>query len=345
MSKKIILTGGGTCGHIMPNIALLPLLKQHFESISYIGESNSREEKLAKQHDLPFYYTDAIRLERKKFWKNIAIPYVLHNAEQQASTILQLLQPSVVFSKGGYVSIPTCLACKKLGIPLVIHESDATLGVANKYCAKWATKIITSHSTTPLIDERYIYLGNPIREELMSGNKRSLESKLRLDKKRKNILIVGGSLGATAINEVIFKCLPQLSIDYNILHITGNNSDNLPTSNNYYPINYVDNIGDYYAAADIIISRAGASAITEIGALGKRAIYIPLPKGNSRGDQVDNALKIADGDRIQVIEQDKLACDTLCTAISSALSVDPPAPNYDRNTVKNIVNLLISLTK
>lgn len=340
---RIILTGGGTCGHIMPNIALLPYLEKHFDSIAYFGSEKSMEQKICLERDIPFYYTETIKLERRKIWRNLKIPYVLGSAINSAKHLLKILKPDVVFAKGGYVSLPTCFACRSLGIPYVIHESDSSLGVANKLLAPKAAKVILSVPIDGKPIDNYCVIGNPIRDELLHGSISGLPFKLRLGKK--NILVIGGSSGAVAINQTLDIALPELTRHYNVIHITGKNNTPSSACAGYYPISFADNIGDYYTAADIIVSRAGANAITEINALGKRAVYIPLPKGNSRGDQEDNAdLQLKNG-RALVINQENLCADKLIGAIKDAELLPVPPSDYDPLVPHKIVDAILEAIK
>lgn len=340
---RIILTGGGTCGHIMPNIALLPYLEKHFDSIAYFGSENSMEQKICLERDIPFYYTETIKLERRKLWRNLKIPYVLGSAINSAKHLLKILKPDVVFAKGGYVSLPTCFACRSLDIPYVIHESDSSLGVANKLLAPKAAKVILSVPQDGKPIDNYSVIGNPIRDELLHGSISGLPFRLRPGKK--NILVIGGSSGAVAINQTLDTALPELTHHYNVIHILGKNNNTATACAGYYPIPFADNIGDYYAAADIIVSRAGANAITEINALGKRAVYIPLPKGNSRGDQEDNAeLQLKNG-RAVVIKQENLSADKLIGAIKDVELLPVPTTDYDPLIPRKIVDAILEAVK
>lgn len=335
---RIVLCGGGTCGHIMPNIALLPYLKKNFDSICYIGSANSMEERIAKEYDIPFYTTTTIKLERKKVWLNAKIPFILHSGVSEAKDLLNILKPNVVFSKGGYASLPTCLAARALDIPYVIHESDTTLGVANRLSAVKANKILLTAPSNKYLGERYAVVGNPIRDEIVNGNRNKL--KIRLDNTKKTVLVVGGSLGAQAINETVEKAIPTITAEYNLIHIHGKNYAPKYNGIKYFPFEFVDNIGDYYDAADIIISRAGAGAIAEINAVGKRAIYIPLPKGNSRGDQEENAERQKELNRAIVLRQETLTPLKLENALKDIRMMPIPKPLYNRETPRKIVEII-----
>ncbi len=334
--KTIVLTGGGSGGHIIPNIALIPYLKKHFDKIYYVGEAGGMEEKIAKSNNIPFYPIKAIKLDRVKLMRNFKIPFVLPKYISEAVELLEKLNADVVFSKGGYVSLPITYACKKLNIPYIVHESDKSLGVANKLAAKAAKKVITSDSRCNK-DNKYITLGTPIRDEILQGNASKIVTKFNLDSKRPTILVVGGSLGAKAINDCVVSCLGTLTKNYNIIHLTGKGKLPDVKTSNYYPVEYVDNIGDYYALATLVIARAGAGVITELQAIGIRSILIPLPESASRGDQLENAKK----SNFTVIRQEDLTPELLCEKINTTFSEPKPISNYDKETAQKIVDQIL----
>lgn len=337
--RTIVLTGGGSGGHIIPNIALIPYLKNYFDKIYYVGEQGGMEERIAKANNIPFYAIRAIKLDRVKLLKNVKIPFLLPKFIAEGVQLLKKLNADVVFSKGGYVSLPITFACKKLNIPYVIHESDKSLGVANKLAAKNANKVITSDESCNKND-KYITLGSPIRDEILHGNPSKIVTKFHLNDKP-NILVVGGSLGAKAINDCIVSTLGTLTKKYNIIHLTGKGKLPDVKADGYYPIEYVDNIGDYYAAASLVIARAGAGVITELQAVGVRSILIPLPENASRGDQLENAKK----SNFTIIRQEDLTSELLINKI--ALTFDSPKPisNYDIETPQKIVGQILQCLK
>ncbi len=335
--QKIVLTGGGSCGHILPSIALLPELRRHFDKIYYIGEKDSLEQKIAAEYHLEFHSTPAIKLTRGSISKNLAIPYILPKAIFHAKKLLKTLAPDVVFSKGGYVSLPTTIAAQMLGIPVVVHESDNSLGVANKISARSAKRIIM-----PCVPNdkpsKYVQIQNPLRIELLTGNSKKVADNCNLRPDMKNILIIGGSLGASSVNKVIIDNITNLTKLYNIIHITGSGKLEDINQIGYYPIEYAENIGDYYAACDLVISRAGAGVIAELCAIGKRAILIPLPISCSRGDQIINAEKSG----YMTIDQDLLNGELLLKNISDVLDAPAPESKYDVATPKRIVSEIIA---
>lgn len=334
--KTIVLTGGGSGGHIIPNIALLPYLKKHFDRIYYVGEKGGMEEKIAQKNNIPFFPIKAIKLDRTKLAKNLKIPFVLPKYIAEAVELLQNLNADVVFSKGGYVSLPITYACKRLKIPYVIHEADKSLGVANKLAQGKASKVITSDESCNK-NNKYITLGTPIRDEILCGNASKIGTKLNLDNSKPNILIVGGSLGAKAINDCVISCVGSLTKKYNVIHLTGKGKLSSTKATGYYPLEYADNIGDYYAAASLVIARSGAGVITELQAVGVRSILIPLPQTASRGDQLENAKK----SNFTVICQEDLTPDLLLDKISMTLSMPKPISNYDKETSQKIVDQIL----
>lgn len=338
--KTIVLTGGGSGGHIIPNIALLPYLKKHFDNIYYVGESGGMEEKIAKEYNIPFFPIKAIKLDRTKVLSNLKIPFVLPKYISNAVELLQKLNADVVFSKGGYVSLPITYACSKLKIPYVIHEADKSLGLANKLAVNKAFRIITSDESCNK-GGKYITLGTPIRDEILHGNPSKIATKLNLDTKKPTILVVGGSLGAKAINDCVVSSLGTLTKKYNVIHLTGKGKLPDTKMQNYYPIEYANNIGDYYALATLVIARAGAGVVTELQAVGVRSILIPLPESASRGDQIENARK----SNFVVIRQEDLTAELLCEKVSLAISAPKPISNYDTATSQKIVDQILQSMK
>lgn len=338
--SSIILTGGGSGGHIFPNIALLPYLKKQFDNIYYIGEKQGMEFDIATKNNIPFFSINAIKLDRTNILSNFKIPFVLPKCISQAKQILQKLKPDVVFSKGGYVSLPVTLACKKLNIPYVIHESDKTLGVANKVAQYGASKVITSNPFCNKND-KYITLGTPLRDELFFGNKQKIVDELNLDTNKKTILIIGGSLGAKTINDLVEHCAKDLVEKYNIIHLTGKNKTNNLDIDGYHSIEFCNAMQDLYQTADIVISRAGAGVVGELKALGKKSILIPLSQSQSRGDQIENAKQSG----FYTISQDELSYQKLIEAINLVENSPLPTKSYDRQTSQKIVNEIVKCIK
>lgn len=284
--KKIVFTGGGTAGHIMPNIALINDLKNKAEMF-YIG-GNGLEKDLIKKLNIPFYEITTTKLKRSLSISNLFIPFKLIKAIKEAKKLLKQIKPDVIFSKGGYVSLPVVFAAKKLKINVISHESDLTMGLANKLCSKKCKYVCTSFSETAKTLKNGVFTGTPLRKEIFCGNKENAKKLFKSYKNAPTLLIVGGSLGSKTINETVFMLLPKLQ-NYNIIHIVGKNNLKKFDFPNYVQLEFTNNIADLFSLADIVISRAGSNAIFEILALNKPNILIPLSKNASRGDQILNA--------------------------------------------------------
>lgn len=287
--KTIILTGGGTAGHIMPNVALIPELKKHFDRIVYIGSKKGMEKNIiSKIEGVEFIEIEPVKFIRKLTLKNLLIPFKLLSSIRKCKNIIKEINPNIVFSKGGYVSVPVVIAASKCGVPVLSHESDYSFGLANKIIKRYATFMLTSFRDT-CQGNKCIFTGSPIREEIFSGNQRIAKAACGFAKNQPTILIFGGSLGAKRINELVFKNIKKLN-DFNIIHIVGKGNKTELSANNYHQLEFAENIWDYFALADLIVSRAGANSIFEILALRKPMLLLPLGKAQSRGDQIENAL-------------------------------------------------------
>lgn len=289
-TKKIVLTGGGTAGHVMPNLALVPDLQKEGWEILYIG-SNGIEKELVQHAKLPFYEIKSGKMRRYFSFKNFTDIFKIIFGVVQAFGYLKKLRPSVVFSKGGFVAVPVAIAAKFLHIPVVSHESDITPGLANKIIARFAAKILCAFPSTlrnlPLIKSEWV--GTPIRKSLFSGNKHLAEKFLGVKINKKVILVMGGSLGAQNINQLLEKTLEEITKEFFVVHITGKGKALEIVNSQYRQFEFIgEELKDIYALADIIISRAGANSIFEFLALKKPMILIPLEQG-SRGDQILNA--------------------------------------------------------
>lgn len=334
---NIALVGGGTAGHIMPNIALVPELIKRFDGVIYIGAPNSMEENICKSQKIPFYPTKTTKFHRKKIWKNLALPLLLKDGIKQAKTILKEREVSLVFSKGGYAAVPTVVAAKLMKIPVVCHESDRSMGLANRFTALFSEKVYTAFPETY---KKATIMPTPIREEIFHGKPLDVFR----DNERKTLLFMGGSLGAKAINDALSECFAALSDKYNILHVTGKGGMPLKTPS-YLALPYAENIADLFASADLVISRGGASTLGELTALGKRILVIPLPKGESRGDQEQNAAYYRSLGLVSVLPQSALGGETLVRVIDDLILKRAPAPAYDRNTPARLADELFQIAK
>ena len=273
----------------MPNIALLPKIEKSFDNIFYIGTAKGIEHEIVRKYkNIRYYSIDAVKLIRKFTLKNLLIPFRLIKSINQCKKILKDIQPNIVFSKGGFVAVPVVIACHMLKIPVLAHESDSTMGLANKIIYKFCDKMFFSFKEAMNgYEKKGIYSGSPVREEFLNRSKNKIS--VQINPNKPTILVVGGSLGAKTINEAIVNALPELQ-NYNVINIVGKgNIDNNVIYKNYFQIEFTNNISDLYKTADIIISRAGSNVIFELLATNKPMILIPLPKDISRGDQIINA--------------------------------------------------------
>ncbi len=286
--KKIVLTGGGTAGHIYPAIAVKERLPKDYE-VHFIGGSGMEKEIIAKEKDITFHEIHTVKLQRKLTPDNLLIPFKLVKAIKDAKTVLNEIKPNVIFSKGGFVSVPTVIAGKSLGIPIVSHESDLSMGLANKIILRYCNYMCTTFEETAKKNKKCVYTGQPIRKKIFSGNGNKIKCQGSFNPSLQNLLVIGGSLGAKFINEKVWKNLDKLTEKFNVVHVTGKQAVTKHEHTNYLQVEYAENIGDYLNFADIVLSRAGSGAINEFVALRKPALLIPLSKSCSRGDQIENA--------------------------------------------------------
>lgn len=320
MGKKIVLTGGGTAGHVTPNLALLPHLQNKGYEISYMGSYDGIEKKLIADYDIAYYGISTGKLRRYFDPKNFTDPFRVIKGFGEAKKILKEIKPDVVFSKGGFVSVPVVRAAAALKIPCIIHESDMTPGLANKLCIPVAKKICCNFPETlnHLPEEKAVLTGSPIREELAKGNKLAAYEVCGFTANKPVIMVIGGSLGSAAINKAVREALPTLLNDFQVVHICGKEKiDNLLlTTKGYHQFEYLKaELKDIFAMADLVISRAGANAICEILALKKPNLLIPLPAGSSRGDQILNAASFESQGYSMVISEDDLTKELLVAKV------------------------------
>lgn len=306
---KIVLTGGGTAGHCIPNLTLIPHLKKHFNEIHYIGSVNGMEKSLVKNYKIPYHAVSCEKLRRSLTVKNFSIPIKLIKGVTEAGKILDEIKPDVIFSKGGYVSVPAVIAGKKRKIPIVLHESDLTMGLANKLCAKFSNLVLTSFPETAKSVKNGVYVGSPIRK--IKKTKTDI-SKFGFNLKKPVLLVFGGSQGAYVINETLRNALPDLLEKFNVFHICGKGNINKKIEKNgYYQVEFVNNMDEILNLSDVCVTRAGANSLFELTSIKKPCLVIPLPKGNSRGDQVLNAEYFEKKGQILVLPQSSLTEDSL----------------------------------
>ena len=318
--KKIVLTGGGTAGHVTPNLALLPHLKEKGCTVNYIGSYEGIEKGLIETAGIPYHGISSGKLRRYFDVKNFSDPLKVMKGFFEARRILKKLKPDIVFSKGGFVSVPVVLAAKTRRIPCIIHESDITPGLANRICIPMAKKVCANFPETMkyLPEDKAVLTGTPIREELFKGSKIAGLDFCGFTANKPVIMVVGGSTGAVALNEAVRDLLPTLLRDYQIIHLCGKGKAVQEHENckGYRQFEYVSKeMKDLFAAADLVISRAGANSICELLALRKPHILIPLSAAASRGDQILNAESFEHQGFSYVLKEEDLTNDTLLRAI------------------------------
>ena len=318
--KKIVLTGGGTAGHVTPNIALMPRLKQLGYDIYYIGSYDGIEKQLIEQMGIPYFGISSGKLRRYFDWKNFSDPFRVLKGYGEAKKILRKLQPDVVFSKGGFVTVPVVQAARHCHIPTIIHESDMTPGLANKLAIPAATKVCCNFPETVkyLPAGKAVLTGSPICQELLSGDRAAALRFCGFAGDKPVLLIVGGSLGSVAVNTAIRRILPQLLETFHVIHLCGkgNLDRKLENTPGYVQFEYIqEELADLFALADIVVSRAGANAICELLALRKPNLLIPLPASASRGDQLLNARSFEQQGFSKVLQEEKLTNELLLSSI------------------------------
>lgn len=331
--KKIIFCGGGTAGHVMPNLALIEKLSNSYE-IYYIGSENGIEKKLVSNyHFVKYFSVETTKLKRKICIDNLFIPFKLIKGIHQSKKLLKEIQPNIIFSKGGYVSVPICIAAKQLCIPVISHESDLSMGLANKIISKTSVATCCSFRKTTSEVKNGVYTGTPFRKCLFNGNKQKFMSENNLNTQLPTLLVIGGSLGAKALNNIVYDIVTDLTKKMNVIHIVGKgNSFPVRNINNYLQLEFTDNMGDVYASTDFVLSRAGSNAINEMLVLLKPMLLVPLPKTESRGDQIENAYYFKDYGYAEVLEQENLTQDKLKTEILNLLK---NKQKYIDNMVRN----------
>ena len=320
MEKKIILTGGGSAGHVTPNLALLPQLLAEGIEVHYIGTADGIERTiLSERKDVTYHIISSGKLRRYFSWKNFTDPFRVMRGLFQARRVMREVKPAAVFSKGGFVSVPVVIAAHGKHIPVVTHESDYTPGLANKINAKFADRIcVTFEDTLAHVGAKGVHTGTPIRPELYQGDKERGLAFLGFDDKKPVLLIMGGSLGASVGNDAVRAALPKLLISYDIVHLCGKGKvEEQLNQPGYRQFEYVNEaLPDVLAATDVVVSRAGANAVFEFLALSKPALLIPLPRSASRGDQILNAGYFARKGFAMVLEQESLTPETLLDAVN-----------------------------
>lgn len=311
---KIIMTGGGTAGHVTPNLALVPKLKDKGFEIKYIGSKDGIEKEIINDAKIPYFEISSGKLRRYFDMKNFTDPFKVMKGVIEANKILKREKPNVIFSKGGFVAVPVVIAASMRKIPVVSHESDLTPGLANKLSSPFCDKLCVTfrESLKYVKDNKGVLTGTPIREEILRGNSLKGKELCGFKDNKEILLVIGGSLGAKSINDAVRKNLKELLKNFNIIHICGkgNLDEGLLNVNGYKQFDYVkEELPNLLKASDLIISRAGANVIFELLALKKPTLLIPLSKKISRGDQILNANSFEKEGFSLVLDEDEMMED------------------------------------
>lgn len=348
--KKIVLTGGGTAGHVTPNIALLPILKDNNYEIEYIGTYTGIEKSLIEDCGIKYHGISSGKLRRYFDVKNFTDPIRVIKGFFEAKKLIKSIKPDVVFSKGGFVSVPVVIAASKCKVPVIIHESDMTPGLANKLSFSSATKICCNFPETVnmLPTGKACLTGSPIRAELFSGDKKKAKEFCGFTSDKPVIMVMGGSLGAVKVNDAVRSILKELLSDFNIIHLCGKGKkdESLDNMEGYVQFEYIkDELKDLFALCDVLISRAGANAICEIAALCKPNILIPLSAKSSRGDQILNARSFEKQGFSVVIEEEELTDELLLSSVRDLYEnkdkyIDAMKNSEQKDAVKTVFELI-----
>jgi UDP-N-acetylglucosamine--N-acetylmuramyl-(pentapeptide) pyrophosphoryl-undecaprenol N-acetylglucosamine transferase len=352
--KQIILTGGGTAGHVTPNIALIPKLKEAGYEINYIGSFDGIEKKLISDFHVPYFGISSGKLRRYFDIKNFTDPFKVLKGCREAIRLMNKLKPDVVFSKGGFVSVPVVYAAQRRKIPVIIHESDMTPGLANKLSLPFANKVCCNFpETIPYLPSgKAVLTGSPIRQELLLGNRLSGLKFCNFTANKPVIMVIGGSMGAVAVNNAIRDALSKLLENYQIVHLCGKGKQDSSLNHitGYIQFEYVkEELKDLFAMTDVVVSRAGANAICELLALKKPNVLIPLSAAASRGDQILNAKSFQKQGFSAVLEEESLDTMQLIDTINEvytnkATYINAMSNSKQADSIDIIINLIKSLT-
>lgn len=328
--KSIILTGGGTAGHVSLNQAIIPSLLKEGYNVHYIGSQDGIEKELITGSfpEIPYHGISSGKLRRYFSMKNFTDPFKVMAGIMQASSIIRKIKPTIIFSKGGFVSVPVVIAAKMAKIPVVIHESDVTPGLANKIALPFASHIFTIFEDTLkyLPSEKATCTGSIVRQELFKGKKSNALRICGFDNDKPVLLVMGGSLGSVVVNEALRSNLPELLVEFNIIHLCGkgNVDQTLSSLKGYKQFDYVTNeLPDLLQLSDFIVSRAGSNSIFEFLALKKPMLLIPLSATKSRGDQILNAKIFEKQGFALVLEEEELTKNTFLKSIKRLIEQKP----------------------
>ncbi|MNH96155.1 UDP-N-acetylglucosamine transferase [compost metagenome] len=348
--RTIVFTGGGTAGHVTPNLAVIERMKQLGWDVRYIGSATGIEKNIIERESIPFYSISSGKLRRYFDLKNLKDPFKVMKGVVDAYRLLRRLKPAIVFSKGGFVSVPVVIACRLLRIPVIIHESDMTPGLANKISIPFATKVCVTFPETMkhLTADKAVQTGLPLRAAIGNGSKLRGLQLCDFHSQKPVLMIMGGSLGSQAINQAVRESLDRLLQEFQIVHLCGkgNSDPALDALRGYKQYEYVsDELPDLLAMAEIVVSRAGSTSIFEFLMLEKPMLLIPLSKQASRGDQILNADSFAQSGFAEVLYEEQLTSATLTQRIldlyeNRQIYQSVMAKHTESNAAQQVVSLL-----
>lgn len=318
--KKIILTGGGTAGHVTPNIALIPRLQALGWEVEYIGSRDGIEQRLITELDIQFHGISSGKLRRYFDIQNFIDPFKIIKGVFEAFFLLGKIKPDLIFSKGGFVTVPVILGAWLHRIPIMIHESDLTPGLANKISIPFATKICVTFPETLKYLPQATFTGLPIRAEILAGDADRGRKFCGFNQELPTLLVIGGSSGSEKINLAVRGILEQLTTKFQVIHGCGkgNTDPNFANFQNYKQVEYLGvELADILAITDVVISRSGANSIFEFLTLKKPHLLIPLSKSASRGDQILNAQSFKSMGYSAVLPEEDLNPENLWSAINN----------------------------
>ncbi|MFA5960594.1 MAG: undecaprenyldiphospho-muramoylpentapeptide beta-N-acetylglucosaminyltransferase [Tatlockia sp.] len=295
MSPTIVFTGGGSAGHVTPNLALIEVLAKEAWQIHYIGSEDGIEKNMLTALRIPYHAVSSGKLRRYFSWQNFFDPLKILVGVGQSYRLMRKIKPDVVFSKGGFVAFPVVVGAWLNRIPVIAHESDLSPGLANRLCFPFVDKICVTFAGAKKHfkqQEKIEITGTPIREALFAGSKEKGLALCGFSQEKPCLLVMGGSQGSAHLNAVVREALPELDKNYQVIHLCGKGrvDKTLSTRKNYYQVEYASQeMADLFAASDLVVSRAGANSVYEILALSKPHVLIPLSMKASRGDQIQNA--------------------------------------------------------
>jgi UDP-N-acetylglucosamine--N-acetylmuramyl-(pentapeptide) pyrophosphoryl-undecaprenol N-acetylglucosamine transferase len=320
VTRRIVFTGGGTAGHVTPNMALIDEFLAAHWIVHYVGSRNGIERRLIAPMGIAFHGIATGKLRRYFSWQNFIDPLFIFWGFCQSLWLCLRLRPEVVFSKGGFVAVPFVVAAWLLRIPVISHESDTTPGLANKLCFPFCRWICVNFPQTAkhLPVGKVLVTGSPVRSGLLRGDAEKARQGLGLLADKPVLLVFGGSLGASVINQAVRQNLAALLGKFQIVHVVGagNLLPELQSQPGYIQRDYInDGFGDVLALADLVIARAGANTIYELLITRTPHILVPLSAAASRGDQLINAKIFADAGFSKVITEPELTDERLLTCI------------------------------